>query len=116
MPQISVSDETYAKIKDQLTEEPSPIEKMSLFHKGQKWFLRTVTYHWVGEVVGCNVFDVGEIIKLKNASYVADSGRFSDAVKSGALAESEYVGDAIVNLSAVTDGFPWNHPLPTKSK
>ena len=79
---------------------------------GKKWFLRTVTYHLVGKAK--SIF--GNFIELENASWVADSGRFSDAIKKGTLSEVEPVGTAFVNLESVTDFFPWNHPLTDKQK
>ena len=53
---------------------------------------------------------------LSDASWVADSGRFMDAIKNGTLSEVEPVGAAFVNVAAITDAFPWNHDLPTKQK
>ncbi len=83
-----------------------------MFKAGDKVFIRTVTYHLVGEV---------EEIKdgwatLLNASWVADSGRFNKAIADGTLNEVEYVGPAFVNLATAVDAFPWKHDLPTSSK
>lgn len=79
---------------------------------GGKFYFRTVTYHLVGEVEKV----VGSFAYLKGASWVADSGRFSDAIKNGSLNEVEPVGPAAVNLDTVTDFFPWSHDLPTEQK
>lgn len=83
-----------------------------MFKPGDKLFIRTVTFHHVGEVA--EVED--GFLRLTQASWVADSGRFGRAIQTGRLSEIEYVGDAQVNLSAVVDAFPWNHDLPTESK
>lgn len=83
-----------------------------MFNVGDKLFLRTVTYHMLGEVVAIE----GNWVKLKNASWIADSGRFHNAIGNGTLSEVEYVGDAYVNLDTVADGFPWQHDLPTESE
>ena len=80
---------------------------------GNAYFFRTVTYHLIGEVVAQHG---GGIIELDNASWVAYSGRFMDAIKSGTLNEVEPVGKAYLNLKSVTDFFPWSHMLPTKQK
>lgn len=80
--------------------------------EGKKLFIRTVTYHIVGEVEKV----VDGFVKLSTASWVADSGRFSDAVKNGTLEEVEPVGDAYVSLGAVTDMFEWKHDLPVERK
>ena len=79
---------------------------------GNSYFFRTVTYHMVGKVVA----QFGQVVELDDASWVADSGRFMQAIKEGQLNEVEPVGKAFVNLKSVTDFFPWNHPLPTEQK
>lgn len=105
---LEISDETYEKIKDQLTsEELTEINKLDDF-VGKKLFIRTVTYHLTGEVVK----RIGNFIQLKKAAWIADSGRFMEAIKNGTLDEVEPVGEAWVNLNAVTDMFPWKHKLP----
>ena len=66
----------------------------------------------VGEVVERQ----DDWIRLTGASWVADSGRFGEAIARGTLSESEYVGDAYINISSCVDAFPWPHDLPTESK
>lgn len=109
---IEISDETYEKIKEQLTADElvdiSTLDDLV----GHKLFIRTVTYHLTGEVTK----RMGAFIQLKNAAWIADSGRFSDALKKGELNEVEPVGTAWVNLSSIVDFFPWNHKLPTEQK
>ena len=112
MKQIEVSEETYEKIKDQLAgEDTIDISSYDDF-VGEKFFIRTVTYHLVGEVTK----RIGQYLQLKEASFIGDSGRFSDAIKKGTLSEVEPVGIAFVNLNAITDFFPWKHKLPTSQK
>ena len=79
---------------------------------GKCVFIRTVTFHLVGRVVSLR----DNWAALEGASWVADSGRFMQAIQDGTLNEVEPVGDAYVNLDSVTDIFPWNHPLPDKQK
>ena len=109
---IEVSDETFESIKGSLKEE----EKMDISEYddfvGKSFYLRTVTYHLVGKVEKI----VGKFLVLKNASWIADSGRFMNAIKDGTLNEVEPVGVAFVNLESVTDFFPWTHKLPTEQK
>ena len=112
MKTINVSDETYDKIKDQLmTEEEVDVSKLEDL-VGHKFFFRTVTYHLVGKVE--KLF--GNFLVLSDASWVADSGRFMNAIKSGTLSEVEPVGGAYLNLASVTDFFQWNHDLPRDQK
>ena len=109
---IEVSDETYEKIKGQLSqEELFDVNSFDQFI-GKKIFIRTVTYHLLGEVVKI----VGSLVFLKNASWVADSGRFMQFVKEGSIGEVEPVGDWFFNMSTVVDGCIWQHDLPTKQK
>ena len=79
---------------------------------GKKIFVRTVTYHLVGRVFKV----IGKMVFLKEASWVADSGRFADAIKTGSLNEVEPVGDWFFNMDSVVDGGIWAHDLPTKQK
>ena len=83
-----------------------------MFKVQQRYLIRTVTYHLVGTVIRRS----DGFLHLKNASWVADSGRFGEALAKGTLAETEYVGDAFVNIAAIVDAFPWTHALPTQSK
>ena len=80
---------------------------------GKKFFFRTVTYHLVGKVEKI----IGEnILKLSSASWIADSGRFMQAIRDGKLNEVEPVGCAYINIDTCTDFFPWQHELPTEQK
>ena len=109
---ITVSEETFELIKDQLKDEEqvdiSSLEELV----GKKLFIRTVTYHLIGKVEKI----IGNILQLSSASWIADSGRFSDAVKNGfgSSAEIEPLGNWFVNLQAAVDFGIWKHELPTK--
>ena len=109
---ITISEETYDSIKDQLGEEEKVDVSSLEDFVGTKLFIRTVTYHLVGKVE--KVF--GNFMQLSKASWVADSGRFMNAIKNGTLNEVEPVGDAFVNINAITDAFPWKHDLPKEQK
>jgi hypothetical protein len=109
---INVSDETYEKIKSQLlAEETLDISKLEDLI-GKSFYFRTVTYHQVGRVVKI----IGNLIQLEEASWVADSGRFMDAIKNGTLDEVEPVGTFFININALSDMCPWNHTLPKEQK
>lgn len=83
-----------------------------VFDTGKKYFIRTVTYHLVGEL-DC-VLD--GFLLFKNCSWVANSGRFSDAIKKGTLDEVEYIGNWFCAISSIVDGGEWKHDLPTETK
>lgn len=109
---LEISDETYEKIKEQLNADEM-VDVSSLDDLvGKKFYIRTVTYHMTGKVVK----RMGAFIQLDDAAWIADSGRFSQAIKDGTLSEVEPVGTMWVNLSSVVDFFPWKHKLPMEQK
>lgn len=109
---IEISEETYEKIRDQLSEDD--VKEVDSYEDlvGGKYFFRSVTYHIVGRVEKI----VGNFFYLKEASWVADSGRFMNAIKDGTLEEVEPVGDAYLNRESIVDFFPWKHKLPKDQK
>jgi hypothetical protein len=82
------------------------------FVVGKSYFIRTVTYHSLGKVESIK----GSFLVLSDACWVADSGKFSKAIKEGDLNEVEFVGDMIVSITSVCDAFPWVHKLPKETK
>jgi hypothetical protein len=114
MKTLNISDETFELIKDQLqSEEKTDISSMN-YLIGEKLFLRTVTYHIVGKLEKI----IGNMFQLSKASWIADSGRFSDAIKNGfsSDAEIEPLGEWFVNINSVTDFGKFKHDLPTKQQ
>ena len=109
---ITISEETWEKIKAQVHDDVVEISGLKDL-EGQAWFFRTVTYHLVGRVKKCMP---GGFLLLEDASWIADSGRFMQAIKNGTLGEVEPVGIALLNIAAITDAFPWCHKLPTEQK
>jgi len=83
------------------------------FKIGEKVFIRTVTYHCTGEITEI----VGGFIFLKDAAWVADSGRFGEAIETGTLSEVECVTCPIrVSIASIVDVYEWRHPLPRETK
>jgi len=82
------------------------------FQEGKSYFIRTVTYHFVGTIKEI----VGKWIVLKDASWVADSGRFHVALEKGELSEVEYMKQAIINMDTITDATEWENKVPKDSK
>lgn len=83
--------------------------------KTQNVFIRTVTHYYTGRVVH---EDEHEII-LEEASWIADTGRFHEAMRTGVLGEVEpYPANARVRirLGAVVDICDWQHGLPRDVK
>jgi predicted nuclease with TOPRIM domain len=110
---IVISEETYEKIKEQLTEaEQVDVSELADF-VGRKLFIRTVTYHLIGKVTKL----VSGFFELEGAVWVADSGRFMDALKNGTLSETEPTTVRTwVSVSSIVDMFEWKHKLPTEQR
>ena len=80
---------------------------------GQAYFIRTVTYHYTGTLVGYD----DHCLQLADAAWIADSGRFANALKTGELNEVEpYPGQVLVWRQSIVDMAEWNHELPRSVK
>ena len=82
------------------------------FKIGEAYFIRTVTYFATGKVKAI----VGQFLILEDAAWIADTGRFRDAIMKGILSEVEPVEDMFVNINSISDAFPWTHKLPRDQK
>ena len=88
-----------------LKEEEAVIEKL----KGANVFIRTVTHHFTGRLAAVE----GGFAQLDDAAWIADDGRFADALAEGKLAEVEpYPGTCYVSLGSIVDVSEWLHDLP----
>ena len=85
-----------------MPEHPYPV--------GQCVFIRTVTMHYTGRLIRVTA---GELV-LEDAAWVADSGRFHQALMTGALNEVEPVppGEVVGPRGALIDVSRWGHELP----
>ena len=83
------------------------------FKVGDKILVRTVTMIQVGKVRTVTP----DFIVLDEASWVADTGRFGEALASGTLGEVEKCPSwVLVCRGSIVDLFPWDHALPTATK
>jgi hypothetical protein len=55
------------------------------FVPGKAYFIRTVTHSYTGRCVRCGP----QFVTLVDAAWIADTGRFADAMKSGEYTEVE---------------------------
>jgi len=55
------------------------------FNIGGKYFIRTVTHHHTGKLVGVTPTE----LVLEDAAWIADDGRLTEALKSGVFGEVE---------------------------
>lgn len=83
------------------------------FEIGKKYFIRTVTYFATGEVVAIK----GNFLVLTDGAWIADTGRFSDALKTGNFSEVEPVSvPMFVNMGSISDAFEVEFSLPRIKK
>jgi len=110
---IEISDETWKKIKDQVEEgEAKEIDNYEDM-VGNSYFFRTLTYHLIGTIRK----KVGLFFVLDDASWVADSGRFMQAIQKGKLDEVEPTCNGhMINIEACVDIIPWKHNNPKGQK
>lgn len=111
---IEISDETWAKIKDQV-EKDTQFKEINKFEElvGEKVFIRTVTYHLTGKIKKIT----GNFFELEDAAWIADSGRFMQCIKDGVLNEVEPIKTKwFVSIPSITDFGIWKHELPVDQK
>jgi hypothetical protein len=81
------------------------------FLVGQAWMFRTVTFANIGRITRID----GMFITLEEASWVADTGRFHNALLEGNLSEVEpFPHGCVVHLGSLVDAAPWVHELPSQ--
>lgn len=89
------------------------ISKPHPFKVGKNYLIRTVTMILVGRLEA--VHDT-ELV-LSSASWIADTGRFHDALKTGSVAEVEpFTEDVIVGRGSLIDATIWTNALPKEQK
>jgi hypothetical protein len=87
--------------------------EMMDFTIGETIYIRTITYHHTGRVIA----ETPLFVILEDAAWIAESARWADAIKTGALNEVEPVDVPVrVAKAAIVDITPWLHPLPRTQK
>lgn len=84
------------------------------FEIGSNYFFRTVTYHFTGRLVAVHEQE----LVLEDAAWIADDGRFSDAVKSAVFSEVEPFpdGPVIIGRASLIDAVKLMAKLPRSQK
>lgn len=84
------------------------------YHIGKNYFIRTVTFYYIGTLRRVTQQE----LVLEDAVWVADTGRFHQAMTDGTLSEIEPFGkgEVIIGRGAVIDATLWNHMVPTTQK
>lgn len=83
------------------------------FTIGEKVFIRTATHYLTGRITAIT----GKFLTLKDAAWIADTGRFMQAIEEGKLSKIEPVTcDVRVNTEAIIYCFNWRFDLPRGQK
>lgn len=90
------------------------VAKTHPFEVGKKYFIRAVTYHCILEVQEI----VGNFLISDNIVWVADSGRFQQAIENGEMNEVEPIRgiQGGVCINTIVDFWEWNHNIPSLQK
>ena len=80
----------------------------------ENYFIRTVTYHYTGKLTA--VYD-NEIV-LVDVAWIAEDGRFADALKKAEFNEIEPYpdGEVIIGRGSIVDASILQGPLPRTQK
>ena len=84
------------------------------YHIGKNYFIRTVTFYYTGKLVRVTAQE----LVLEQAAWIADTGRFAQALATGDFSEVEPypAHDLIVGRGAVVDAWLADWKLPTQQK
>lgn len=75
---------------------------------GENYLVRTVTYFVVGTLKSIG----DKELVFQNASWVCDTGRFHDALKTGSFNEVEpFLDDVILGRDSIIDATKWRHGI-----
>ncbi len=86
-----------------VTKKAKPVDQIC-FPVGRTVFIRTVTHHLVGEVQA--VGDKEIVFKTGTVMWVADDGRFTEAMRTGVFNETEVydIETPFVGRGSIVDG------------
>lgn len=85
----------------------------SAFTVGECVLICTVTRYLTGRIKAIR----GSFLTLEDAAWIADTGRFTNAIKDGSLSEVEPVFDDVrVNVGSIVDVYKWKHALPREQR
>lgn len=110
---MTIDNLTLGEVKNLMSMFGGKTDTHQPFEIGKAYLIRTVTYINIGIVKS-----VGDKeLVLSECSWIADTGRYHNAIKDGTLSEVEpYVDDVIMGRGAIIDATIWKHALPKEQK
>jgi len=83
------------------------------YQVGKSYLVRAVTLYYIGILKAVYSHE----LSFSSASWVADTGRYHDALKTGKLNEVEPIlGDLIIGRGSIVDMVEWSHKPPMEQK
>lgn len=81
---------------------------------GKPYLIRTVTHYYTGKLVAVT----DQELLLEDAAWIADTGRFADAVRGGSFLEVEPFpdGEVIIGRGSIIDACAVPFALPRSQK
>ena len=113
--EIDINELTVGQIKEiKALLADSVTERFNPYPVGTAMLLRTVTMIVTGRVLAVGPQE----IVLEDAAWIADTGRYHEALRTGVLKEVEPypAGPVVVGRGAIIDGCVWAHALPRSAK
>lgn len=106
---MNIDELTLGQIKEIQGMCGSKASKSHPYTIGKNYFIRTVTHYYTGRLAWVG----DQELVLEEAAWIADTGRFNEALKNCELSEVEpYPGNAIIGRGAICDASLWEGPLP----
>ena len=106
-----------AKLLDDKEEVVKIQNNECLWEVGKNYFIRTVTHHFTGKLEAVSEKE----LRLSTAAWIADSGRFSEALEKGVHVSSQseiepFKNPILINRSSIIDATIYDHDLPVSVK
>ena len=119
MEKITLNGKTYIEEEVEVITPKDTLYTEREFQIGKDYFIRTVTFVFVGKVIKENK----RFVSLTSCSLIADTGRFNKAMEKGIETESNaeievYPSNTVVNIGigTIIDFCEYSHELPTETK
>ena len=85
----------------------------SAYEVGKSYLIRCVPLYYTGRLIR----ETGGELVLEDAAWIASTGRFNEALKTGVLDEIEpFQSTVIIPKATVVDATEWSHDLPREAK
>jgi len=112
---MNLDDLTLGQIKSLKSLLGTESEDSHPYKIGTAYLIRCVTMYYTGRLISVSKQE----LVLEDSAWVADTGRYHEALKTGELSEVEpIIGNLIIGRGSIVDAVEWpkNIPLPREVK